>query len=137
MATSTLSALRHIGSQPNTAGTRKTEGQETKELPFSAETESDLFCTKCIETREILTDTLRINSELGVAAALEAQRLSEKYNKDYFNCDDLVLVTGLGKNNVRNLLNSHDFPTITVGGRKVVSVIAFALWSVRSNDIDE
>jgi len=77
--------------------------------------------------------TLNINSELGVAAAIEARRLAEKYSKDFLDCDDLVTITGLGKNNVRQMLNSDDFPTITVGNRKVVSVIAFALWSLKIN----
>ena len=76
---------------------------------------------------------LKINSELGVAAAIEARRLAEKYSKDFLDCDDLVTITGLGKNNVRQMLNSDDFPTITVGNRKVVSVIAFALWSLKIN----
>ena len=74
---------------------------------------------------------LNINSELGVAAAIEARRLSEKYGKDFFDCEDLIRVMNLGKNNVRALLNSEDFPTIEIGNRKVVSVIAFAFWSVR------
>jgi hypothetical protein len=74
---------------------------------------------------------LDIKSDYGVAAALEAKRLSEKYGKDYLDCDDLVEITGLGKNNVYQLLNSLDFPTIEVGNRKVVSVIAFAMWSLK------
>ena len=78
-------------------------------------------------------DILNINSEFGVAAALEARRLAEKYGKDYLNCDDLVLIMGIGKNNARHLLNSSTFPTIEVGNRKVVSVIAFALWSLQEN----
>ena len=79
-------------------------------------------------------DIANINSEFGVAAALEARRLSEKYGKDYLNCDDLVSIMGIGKNNARQLLSSEDFPTIEVGNRKVVSVIAFALWSLKDND---
>lgn len=75
-------------------------------------------------------NTININSELGIAAALEAKRLAEKYNKDFLSCEDLTAIMGLGTNNVRQLLNSEDFPTITVGNRKVVSVIAFAFWSV-------
>jgi hypothetical protein len=77
-------------------------------------------------------DIVAIKSEHGVAAALEAKRLAEKYGKDYLNCEDLVEITGLGKNNVYHLLNSEDFPTIEVGNRKVVSVIAFALWSLKA-----
>lgn len=74
---------------------------------------------------------VNINSEFGVVAALEARRLAEKYGKDYLNCDDLVSIMGIGKNNARQLLNSSTFPTIEVGNRKVVSVIAFALWSLQ------
>ena len=74
-----------------------------------------------------------INSEFGVAAALEARRLSEKYGKDYLNCDDIVSIMGIGKNNARQLLNASEFPTIEIGNRKVVSVIAFALWSLKDS----
>ena len=76
-------------------------------------------------------DFSNINSEFGVAVALEAKRLSEKYGKDYLNCDDLVSIMGIGKNNARQLLNAADFPTVEIGNRKVVSVIAFALWSLQ------
>ena len=75
-----------------------------------------------------------LNAKFGIAAALEARRLSEKYGKDYLNCDDLVSIMGIGKNNARQLFNSSAFPTIEVGNRKVVSVIAFALWSLKDDD---
>ena len=74
-----------------------------------------------------------IQSEYGVAAAIEAKRLSEKYGKDYFDCEDLIKIMTIGRNNVRQLMNSDDFPTIEVGNRKIVSVIAFALWSIKIN----
>lgn len=76
-----------------------------------------------------------IKSEHGVAAALEAKRLSEKYNKDFFNCDDLVLIMNVGKNNIRTLMNSTDFPTIEVGNRKVVSVLSFVIWAIENSRI--
>jgi len=79
-------------------------------------------------------DTFNVASEFGVAAALEARRLSEKYGKDYLNCDDIVSIMGIGKNNARQLFNSSAFPTIEVGNRKVVSVIAFALWSLQDSN---
>lgn len=69
-----------------------------------------------------------------MAAALEAKRLSEKYGKDYLNCDDIVSIMGIGKNNARQLFNSSAFPTIGVGNRKVVSVIAFVLWSSQDSN---
>jgi ABC-type taurine transport system substrate-binding protein len=75
---------------------------------------------------------LNINSEIGIAAAIEAKRLAEKYDKDFLDCDDLVKIMGVGKNNVRQLLNSDSFPTVEIGNRKVVSVIAFALWSLQA-----
>ena len=81
-----------------------------------------------------LQDMININGKFGVAAALEAKRLAEKYGKDYLNCDDLVSIMGIGKNNARQLFNSSAFPTIEVGNRKVVSVIAFALWSLKDDD---
>lgn len=79
-----------------------------------------------------LRDMPSVKSKIGVAAALEARRLSEKYGKDFLNCDDLVSIMGIGKNNVRHLLNNETFSTIEVGNRKVVSVIAFALWSLKA-----
>jgi len=79
-------------------------------------------------------DISNITSEFGVAAALEARRLSEKYGKDYLNCDDVVSIMGIGKNNARQLFNSSNFPTVEIGNRKVVSVIAFALWSLQDSN---
>lgn len=76
---------------------------------------------------------LSVSSEVGVAAALEAKRLADKYGKDYLSCDDLVVIMGIGKNNARQLLNSLAFPKVAVGNRKVVSVIAFALWSLQDD----
>jgi hypothetical protein len=75
-------------------------------------------------------DNLNIKSELGVAAAIEARRLAEKYQKDFLDCEDLVSIMGVGKNNIRQLLNSQTFPTVEIGNRKVVSVIAFAMWTL-------
>jgi len=76
-------------------------------------------------------EIISVKSEIGVAAALEARRLAEKYGRDYLTCDDLVEILGLGMNNVRHMINSKDFPVIEVGNRKVISVIAFAYWQVK------
>jgi len=75
---------------------------------------------------------ININSELGVAAAIEARRLAEKYGKDFLDCNDLVQIMSVGKNNIRQLMNSESFPTVEIGNRKVVSAIAFALWALQS-----
>jgi hypothetical protein len=76
-----------------------------------------------------------IKSEHGVAAALETKRIAEKYGKDFLCCDDLVEIMNVGKNNVRDLMNSDSFPTIEIGNRKVVSIISFVLWSLNHESI--
>ena len=68
-----------------------------------------------------------IQDEILISA--EAKRLAERYNKDYLDCEDLMKITGLGKGNVRALMNRFDFPTTTVGKRKVISVLSFARWA--------
>jgi len=77
---------------------------------------------------------VNIHSEYGTAAALEARRLAEKYQKDFLSCEDIVSIMGIGRNNARQLMSSSSFPTIEVGNRKVVSVIAFTLWSLKSDN---
>ncbi|MDR3344721.1 MAG: hypothetical protein LBT21_03910 [Oscillospiraceae bacterium] len=74
-------------------------------------------------------DEFQLLMEQGVAAALEAKRLSEKYGKDFFECDDLIKILGVGRDNVRGLMRSKNFPVKTIGGRKVVSAAAFVAWA--------
>jgi len=76
---------------------------------------------------------INIKSEHGVAAALEAKRIAEKSGKDFLSCDDLTQIMNVGRNNVRELMNSGSFPTIEIGNRKVVSVISFVMWSLQNN----
>ena len=63
----------------------------------------------------------------------EVDRLTTKYNKDFLDCEDLIKITGLGRDNVRNLLRSKSFPTTKVGKRQVVSVLNFVTWQVLQN----
>ena len=67
----------------------------------------------------------------------EVDRISQKYNKDFLDCDDLIKITGLGRDNVRNLLRSKDFPTTKVGKRQVVSVLNFVTWLTAKNSNSE
>ncbi len=64
----------------------------------------------------------------------EVDRLTTKYNKDFLDCEDLIKITGLGRDNVRNLLRSKSFPTTKVGKRQVVSVLNFVTWQVLQNN---
>lgn len=67
----------------------------------------------------------------------EVDRISQKYNKDFLDCDDLIKITGLGRDNVRSLLRSKDFPTTKVGKRQVVSVLNFVTWLTTENSNSE
>ena len=63
----------------------------------------------------------------------EVNRISLKYGKDFLDCEDLVKITGLGRDNVRNLMRSKTFPTTKVGKRQVVSVLNFVTWLTLNN----
>ena len=67
----------------------------------------------------------------------EVDRISQKYNKDFLDCEDLIKITGLGRDNVRSLLRSKDFPTTKVGKRQVVSVLNFVTWKKKKNNNSE
>ena len=63
----------------------------------------------------------------------EVNRISLKYGKDFLDCEDLIKITGLGRDNVRNLMRSKTFPTTKVGKRHVVSVLNFVTWLTLNN----
>ena len=65
----------------------------------------------------------------------EVDRILTKYNKDFLDCEDIMKITGLGRDNVRSLLRSKDFPTTKAGKRQVVSVLNFVTWLTLSNNI--
>ena len=67
----------------------------------------------------------------------EVERISTKYNIDFLDCEDLIKITGLGRDNVRNLLRSKNFPTTKVGKRQVVSVLNFVTWLTLNNATSE
>ena len=63
----------------------------------------------------------------------EVNRISLKYGKDFLDCEDLIKITGLGRDNVRNLMRNKTFPTTKVGKRQVVSVLNFVTWLTLNN----
>lgn len=67
----------------------------------------------------------------------EVDRISTKYDKDFLDCEDIMKITGLGRDNVRQLLRSKDFPTTKVGKRQVVSVLNFVTWLTLNNNTSE
>ena len=62
----------------------------------------------------------------------EVERLSKKYNKEFLDCKDLIDILGVGRDNVRKLMRSEGFPTLSIGNRKVVSIMSFVLWQLDS-----
>ena len=79
------------------------------------------------------------NNQLNVDNLIKAEvdRLTTKYNKDFLECEDLIKITGLGRDNVRNLMRSKNFPTTKVGKRQVVSVLNFVTWMTLNNTTSE
>ena len=67
----------------------------------------------------------------------EVNRISQKYNKDFLDCEDIIKITGLGRDNVRNLMRSKNFPTTKVGKRQVVSVLNFVTWLTLNNNTND
>ncbi|MHB1316157.1 MAG: hypothetical protein ACYCX2_11900 [Christensenellales bacterium] len=61
----------------------------------------------------------------------QIERLTIKYNKEFFDCKDLAVILGIGRDNARTLMRSKDFPLIIVGNRQVVSVVSFVLWQLK------
>ena len=79
------------------------------------------------------------NNQLNIDNLIKAEvdRLTTKYNKDFLDCEDLIKITGLGRDNVRNLMRSKNFPTTKVGKRQVVSVLNFVTWMTLNNNTSE
>ena len=80
-----------------------------------------------------MTNNLNNTINLNNLIQTEVDRISNKYNKDFLDCEDLIKITGLGWDNVRNLMRSKNFPTTKVGRRQVVSVLSFVTWLTLNN----
>ena len=83
----------------------------------------------------IINDNKQLNIDNLIKS--EVDRLTTKYNKDFLDCEDLIKITGLGRDNVRNLMRSKNFPTTKVGKRQVVSVLNFVAWMTLNNNTSE
>lgn len=72
----------------------------------------------------------RMSANIESIIASETKRISAEYGKSFLDCDDIVALTGLGRDNVRTLMKSKSFPVIQVGKRQVVSIVAFVTWQM-------
>jgi predicted DNA-binding transcriptional regulator AlpA len=64
---------------------------------------------------------------------METKRIAEKFDKEYLDCKDLIKITGLGKDNVRHMMNKKSFPLMKIGKRQVVSILNFVSWQLNQN----
>ena len=60
----------------------------------------------------------------------EVKRLSLQFGKSFLDCEDIISLTGLGRDNVRALMRSRRFPVVKVGKRQVVSILNFVTWQI-------
>lgn len=63
----------------------------------------------------------------------EVKRLSAQFEKSFLDCEDIIKLTGLGRDNVRALMRSRRFPVMKVGKRQVVSIVNFVTWQMSEN----
>ena len=67
----------------------------------------------------------------------EVKRLSQQFGKSFLDCDDIIKITGLGRDNVRALMRSRRFPVTTVGKRQVVSILNFVAWQMNDHSAED
>lgn len=60
----------------------------------------------------------------------EVKRISTQVGKSFLDCEDIIKLTGLGRDNVRALMRSRRFPVVKVGKRQVVSILNFVTWQI-------
>ena len=63
----------------------------------------------------------------------EVKRISAQFGKSFLDCEDIIKLTGLGRDNVRALMRSRRFPVMKVGKRQVVSIVNFVTWQMSEN----
>lgn len=79
----------------------------------------------------IYNNNSAINIEQVIAD--EVKRLSAQVGKSFLDCEDIIILTGLGRDNVRALMRSRRFPVVKVGKRQVVSIVNFVTWQMSEN----
>ena len=82
----------------------------------------------CEDLKRMRGETIKSQYDKAQIIEFEVERLSKKYNKEFFDCQDLVTILGVGRDNVRALMRSENFPTLSIGKRKVVSLLSFVIW---------
>lgn len=76
------------------------------------------------------------NLKIEQLIADEVKRLSLQFGKSFLDYEDIIKITGLGRDNVRALMRSRRFPITTVGKRQVVSILNFVTWQLNDNSAE-
>lgn len=63
----------------------------------------------------------------------EVDRLSKKFGKEYLELKDVMEITGLGRDKVREIFKSKGFPLSNFGHKQTVSIMAFVVWQMKNN----
>ena len=63
----------------------------------------------------------------------EVERLRKVFKKDVLTCEDLMKYYNVGKSNIRNLMNSENFPTTVIGRRKVITLHNLVIFEFQRN----
>jgi len=106
---------------------------ESKELKFrnSFNTLSNnaIFLMLIFQKLIILEEFMNIETLI----CAEVERLSKKYNKDFLELKDVMEITGLGRDKVREIFNSKDFPSSNYGHKQTVTLMSFVIWQIKNN----
>ena len=70
------------------------------------------------------------NADIEKLIEQQAGLLISSYGKACLGAEQLQEILGVGESNVYELMKKSDFPTRTIGKRKVVSAVALAAWLV-------
>lgn len=83
----------------------------------------------CLKQIKIMEAKMKIEELI----CAEVERLSKKFNKDFLELKDVMQITGLGRDKVREIFNSKNFPLSNYGHKQTVSIMAFVIWQIKNN----
>ena len=83
----------------------------------------------CLNRKQISEAKMKIEELI----CAEVERLSKKFGKEFLELKDVMQITGLGRDKVREIFNSKNFPLSNYGHKQTVSIMAFVIWQMKNN----
>lgn len=87
-----------------------------------------IFCV-CLNRKQKSEAKMKIEELI----CAEVERLSKKFGKEFLELKDVMQITGLGRDKVREIFNSKNFPLSNYGHKQTVSIMAFVIWQIKNN----